>query len=42
MTDDWKHEMSQIASTAGNDNSGILEQKVHRLDEKLHAIQQVE
>ena len=41
MTDEWKHEMSQIASTAGNENTGILEQKVYRLDEKLHAIRQV-
>lgn len=42
MTDEWKHDMALIASTAGDDNAGMLEQKVHRLDEKLHAIQQVE
>ena len=34
--------MSQIASTTGNENSGILEQKTHILNEKLHAIKQVE
>lgn len=41
MTEDWKHTMSEVALAAGNDNTGILEQKVYRLDEKLQAIQQV-
>ncbi|WP_318617439.1 dynamin family protein [Sporosarcina sp. YIM B06819] len=42
MTDEWKHDMALIASTAGDDNTGMLEQKVRRLDEKLQAIRQVE
>ncbi|MBE1553654.1 dynamin family protein [Sporosarcina limicola] len=42
MTDDWKHGMSLIVSKAGNDNAGMLEQKLRRLNEKLHAIRQVE
>ena len=42
MTDEWKHDMALIASTAGDDNTGMLEQKVTRLEEKLQAIQQVE
>lgn len=42
MTDEWKHDMALIASTSGDDNTGMLEQKVHRLEEKLQAIQQVE
>ncbi len=42
MTDEWKHDMALIASTMSNDNVGMLEQKVHRLDEKLQAIEQVE
>ncbi|MFJ7933492.1 dynamin family protein [Sporosarcina sp. NPDC096371] len=42
MTDEWKHDMALIASTAGDDNAGMLEQKVRRLDEKLQAIRQVE
>ncbi|KXH81971.1 dynamin family protein [Sporosarcina sp. HYO08] len=41
LTDDWKHEMSTVASTAGNEQTGELEQKIHRLDEKLSAIEQV-
>jgi predicted GTPase len=41
LTDEWKHEMTQIALASGNENTGILEQKVYRLDEKLFAIGQV-
>ncbi|MEK5070606.1 dynamin family protein [Sporosarcina sp. FSL K6-1508] len=41
MTEEWKHKMAQTALIAGNDNVGILEQKVYRLSEKLNAIQQV-
>ncbi|MER2088450.1 MAG: dynamin family protein, partial [Sporosarcina sp.] len=41
MTDEWKHEMAQIALTSGNENTGILEQKVYHLEEKLNAISQV-
>ncbi|WP_203246500.1 dynamin family protein [Sporosarcina beigongshangi] len=42
LTDEWKHDMALIASTAGDDNAGMLEQKVRRLDEKLQAIRKVE
>ena len=42
MTDAWKHEMAQIASIAGSEQSGPLEQKVRILDEKRMAIAQVE
>ncbi len=41
LTDEWKHEMAQIALASGNENTGILEQKVYRLNEKLFAIGQV-
>ncbi|MFD1928182.1 dynamin family protein [Sporosarcina siberiensis] len=42
LTEDWKHEMSQLAATAGNENAGSIEQKVFMLEKKLHAITQVD
>ncbi|MFS0576329.1 dynamin family protein [Sporosarcina sp. 179-K 3D1 HS] len=41
MTEPWKNEMAAIASEAGNEKTGMLEQKVRRLEEKLFAIDQV-
>lgn len=42
LTEDWKEEMAQIVSTTGNENAGLLEQKTHLLNQKIHAIEQVE
>ena len=41
MTEDWKKEMSVIASTSGNENTGAFEQKIQNLDGKLRAIKKV-
>lgn len=42
MVEPWKNEMAAIASEAGNEKTGMLEQKSRRLEEKLFAIDQVE
>lgn len=41
LTDDWKQEMSTIAASAGNEQSGPLLQTIQTLEQKLAAIAQV-